>query len=230
MKTEDTVPHVDDLLAAYALDAVDDDERMMVQDHLRTCSPCTEELADYAETVVRLSAGLELAPPQRVRDQLLQQVVEEASVVRPMRRSRGPVHWLAGVAAAGLVAAGGWGIWSMLEEDLTPAQQVVQAADAVEHEAQVEGVQLTVVTSAEQDGAVLLATELPELEEGQVYQAWFVQPGGAVDSAGVLTDPMSDVELSGDPQGSTAVALSVEPTGGSEQPTTEPIGAIPLEG
>lgn len=230
MSAEGTMSHVENLLAAYALDAVDADERSMIDDHLQTCDHCIVELADYAEAVAGLSEGLEVAPPRQVRDRLLQQVAEEATIVRPLRRPRGPSRWLAGVAAAGLVAAGGWGIWSVLDEDLSPAQQVVQAGDAVEHAAEVDGVQVTVVTSAKEDRAVLLAAELPELEQGQVYQAWFVHPGGAVSSAGVLTDPGSDKQLSGDPQGSSAVALTVEPEGGSQQPSSDPIGAIPLQG
>ncbi|MGI8946613.1 MAG: anti-sigma factor [Ornithinimicrobium sp.] len=230
MSAEDTKSHVEDLLAAFALDAVDEQERALVEDHLRDCPSCVGELADYADTAAQLSEGLEVAPPPQLRDRLLDEVAQEAAVVRPMRRSGRAARWLAGAAAAGLIAVGGWGIWSLLEEDLTPAQEVVQAADAVEHEATVEGVQVTVVTSQERDGAVLLGAELPELEEGQVYQAWYVRPDGGVDSAGVLADAGTDAQLSGDPQGSTAIALSVEPTGGSQQPTTEPIGAIPLQG
>ncbi len=230
MSTKDTMPHVDGLLAAYALDAVDDGERAQVEGHLQECSSCVNELKTYADTTVWLSEGLQISPPTQLRGRLLEQVAQEAAVVRPMRRTSRPAQWLAGVAAAGLIAAGGWGIWAAVDEDLSPTQQVVQAADAVQHEASVDGHTLTVVTSEEQERAVLLSTDLPDLEEGQVYQAWFMRSEGVIDSAGVLPDPGADAELSGDPQGSTALALSVEPEGGSQQPTSEPIGQIPLEG
>ncbi len=230
MSTKDTMPHVEGLLAAYALDAVYDDERAQVEKHLQECSRCVDELQTYAETTVWMSEGLQTAPPPRLRGRLLKQVAQEAAVVRPMRRTRRPAQWLAGVAAAGLIAAGGWGIWAALDEDLSPTQQVVQAADAVQHEASVDGHTLTVVTSQEQERAVLLSTDLPDLQDGQVYQAWFMRSDGAIDSAGVVPDPGADAELSGDPRGSTALALSVEPEGGSQQPSTEPIAQIPLQG
>lgn len=230
MSSKDTMPHVEGLLAAYALDAVDDRERAQVQEHLQGCPQCVQELQSYVETSVWLSEGIQTPPPARLRGRLLEQVAQEADVVRPMRRSRRPAQWLAGVAAAAVIAAGGWGIWAAVDEDLTPTQQVVQAADAVQHEARVEGQTLTVVTSREQARAVLLGTDLPDLEAGQVYQAWFVRADGVIESAGVLPDPGADAELSGNPEGSTALALSVEPDGGSQQPTAEPIGEIPLQG
>lgn len=230
MSGEDTMPHVEGLLGAYALDAVDDAERAQVEEHLQECPRCVEELRTYADTAGWLSEGLQTPPPPRLRGRLLDQVAQEATVVRPMRRTRRPAQWLAGVAAAGLIAVGGWGIWAALDEDLTPTQQVVQAADAVQHEARVDGHTLTVVTSQEQERAVLLSTDLPDLEEGQVYQAWFVRGDGVIESAGVLPDPGADAELSGNPQGSTALALSVEPEGGSQRPSSEPIAQIPLQG
>jgi anti-sigma-K factor RskA len=229
MNGNETEGHLDDLLAPYALDAVDDAERARVEEHLETCVHCRRELADLRETVVGLSDGHELAPPPRVRERLLEQVAAEADVVRPLRRRRGP-QWVWGVAAAGLVAVGAWGVWQVFDEELTAVDQVVQAQDAVRHEAELDGVPVVVVTSAEQDRAVLEAADLPDLPAGQVYQAWFVREDGVIDSAGVVSDPASDAALEGDPEGSSAVALSVEPEGGSEQPTSEPVVAIPLEG
>ncbi len=44
-----------DLLGAYALDAVDDDERARIDEHLRTCRFCATEVAEHREVAARLS-------------------------------------------------------------------------------------------------------------------------------------------------------------------------------
>jgi anti-sigma-K factor RskA len=62
---------------------------------------------------------------------------------------------------------------------------------------------------------------LPALAEDLTYQLWFIDAEGPV-SGGVLDVP-ADGDLTqvaeGDLAGVTAIALSVEPSGGSEQPT-----------
>lgn len=232
MNAGSRLPHIDDLLAAYALDAVDEAERAQVEEHLAACESCLGELSAYADAAALMSLGLEQAPPEHVRERLMSRIAEEADVVRPMhRRGAGAGRWLAGVAAAGLLAVGGWGIWSsFVEDDLSSVEQVVQAQDAVRHQGEIDGVAVVVVTSAEQDRAVLLGSPLPEVARDQVYQAWFVQPDGDVVSAGLVPEPGVDAELSGDLTDVTAIALTVEPDGGSEQPTSKPVGEIPLQG
>ncbi len=230
MSETESTDHVDDLLAAYALDAVDDAERVRVEAHLDGCPSCRREVEELRDAAVALSDGLDVAPPPQVRRRVLEQVAAEADVVQPVGRRRRGSQWVWGLAAAGLVAVGSWGVWEVFDEDLTSVEQVIQADDAVRHEADLDGTPVAVVTSQEQDRAVFVGADLPALPEGQVYQAWFLRSDGAIDSAGVLGDPRADVELSGDPDGAGAVALSVEPSGGSAQPTSEPLVAIPLEG
>ena len=230
MSETESTDHVDDLLAAYALDAVDDAERVRVEAHLGGCATCRREVEELREASVALSDGFDVPPPPQVRHRVVEQVAAEAEVVQPIGRRRRGSQWVWGLAAAGLVAVGSWGVWEALDEDLTSVEQVIQADDAVRHEAELDGTPVAVVTSQAQDRAVFVGADLPALPEGQVYQAWFLREEGIVDSAGVLGDPGADVELDGDPDGVTAVALSVEPAGGSTQPTTEPVVAIPLEG
>lgn len=230
MSDTESTDHVDDLLAAYALDAVDDADRARVEAHLDGCATCRREVEELREASVALSDGFDVAPPPQVRQRLLEQVAAEAQVVQPIGRPPRRSQWVWGLAAAGLVAVGSWGVWEVLDEDLTSVEQVIQADDAVRHEAELDGTPVVVVTSQAQDRAVLVAADLPALPEGQVYQAWFLREDGVIDSAGLLTDPGADAELAGDPDGVTAVALSVEPAGGSTQPTTDPVVAIPLQG
>lgn len=177
---------------------------------------------------VLLSYGLDAPASPELRERVLAQVAAEASVVRPLASHRRP-SWVWGVAAAGVLAVGSWGVWETLSPDLTAVEQVVQASDAVRHEAEISGGKVAVVESAEEGRAVLVADGLPALSEDEVYQAWFVLPDGSVQSAGLMGSADPDIELEGSLEQATAVALTVEPAGGSELPTSEPLGAVPLE-
>ncbi len=61
------------------------------------------------------------------------------------------------------------------------------------------------------------ARELPDLDRQHVYQLWTVHDGSMV-SAAVLTDGTTGAAM-GLPAADTQVAVTIEPAGGSEQPT-----------
>ena len=46
---------IHDLSAAYALDALDDDERRAYEDHLAGCERCREEVASFSSTAGALA-------------------------------------------------------------------------------------------------------------------------------------------------------------------------------
>src|SRR6476659_5380128 len=64
-------PH--DLLAAYALDALDDDERERFERHLADCAECSEQLALLREPVAALAYAAEgPAPPEALRGRIIE--------------------------------------------------------------------------------------------------------------------------------------------------------------
>jgi anti-sigma-K factor RskA len=129
-----------------------------------------------------------------------------------------------------VLVTGTWGVTRVLGAD--PAERVVAASDAREYSASTDVGLVEVVSSADRDAAVLrLPSDVDPPPEGSVYQAWFVGSDGSARSAGVLTTEVlqdGEVLLEGTPQGAAAVGLSVEPAGGSDQPTTEPFVVVPL--
>src|SRR5438445_2008497 len=99
-----------DLLGAYALDAVDDDERTALEDHLRTCPRCRAEVEEHRE-VASLLAHPGASAPVGLWDRIVGSLdaapppLELAPVVpiAPARRRWVPAAAVA-VAAALIVA------------------------------------------------------------------------------------------------------------------------------
>ena len=69
---------------------------------------------------------------------------------------------------------------------------------------------------------------MPDAPAGKVYQTWF-KVGDEYRSAGVVpTGSNQTVVLDGDARQAQAVGITVEPTGGSAQPTTAPIALLQI--
>ncbi len=92
----------------------------------------------------------------------------------------------------------------------------------------VQGDDVVVLASETADAALLLPAGLPAAPEGFTWQAWTLSGDEAV-SAGVFDVGEGEaVALSGGVSGVEAVAVSLEPAGGSATPTTDPVLVVPL--
>jgi Anti-sigma-K factor rskA len=106
--------------------------------------------------------------------------------------------------------------------------QVLAAADAQTINAQVNtGGTGTVVASRSQDKAVIAMSGLDQLPESRVYEAWFMGAGDPR-PAGLLTNTGDPFVVAGLGE-ATQIGLTIEPKGGSQRPTTQPIftAAVP---
>ena len=105
--------------------------------------------------------------------------------------------------------------------------RVVTAADAhVETGRASRGGSVTVVASAKLREAVVSATGMAALPSGRVYQVWVMSPSGApadTRSAGLLEDTqlLASAVTPGD-----RIGITVEPSGGTKQPTTTPVAVL----
>jgi hypothetical protein len=124
-----------------------------------------------------------------------------------------------------IAGVGVFGLRAALDDGTTlsdPAAEVFQAEDV--HTATLEtanGGRVTVAVSKSKDEMAVDTRELPPLDGGRVYQIWAVH-GDTMVSAAILDDPETGAAM-GMPNAATEVALTIEPAGGSEQPTTAPI-------
>ena len=228
------------VIGAYALDALSEVERRQFEHHLERCSLCTDELVGFRLTTSQLGEALPSErPPASLREQVLstvQRTAQEAPTVTRQRKEKSKssvaVRWLSVAAATLLVAAGGLGVVAYqssqelneIETNAAAVAAVLNAEDASVAKAEIEGGGTgSLVVSEERGEAVIVTTDLAEPPAGKAYQLWAINEDGA-QSRGLLdAEDDSAGQLMAWPDDATAFGLTVEPAGGSSQPTTEPI-------
>ena len=108
-------PHT--LAGAYALDALEDEERSSYEAHLAECGDCAAEVSGFVATAARLGAAQETSPPPHLRRAVLEAVsrtpqerpvVTDISSARSWRRGWPARIILAAAALALVVGAVGW--------------------------------------------------------------------------------------------------------------------------
>jgi anti-sigma-K factor RskA len=238
------------LSGAYALDAIEaGPERDRFTRHLSRCQSCASEVRGFREVGTALAFAAAAEPPAELRMRVLaaaartRQLPPEVSThVRPRRtRARVPwVPWLSGVVAtASIVVAVLFGFaQAHTRDELNQVRAENQAislllsapgAQLLTHEVTNGGV-ATVVLAADRHELAMVTTGLPALPSGKVYQLWLIGKPKTV-SAGLLPAAKNGqtpaVLATGVVKGDT-LGLTVEPAGGSAQPTTTPILALPL--
>jgi anti-sigma-K factor RskA len=211
-----------ELTAGYALDALDDGDREQYEAHLSSCADCREELQGFWE----VSGSLALAaggpsPPPALRSRILEQARGERSNVVPLRR-RFALPALSSAAAVAAVAAIALGLWATsLSADLDRAQDelgVLGDPNARTFESPDGEASLVVTPTGE---AALVVRRLAPAPEGKDYEIWVFEDGvpqraGLFERPGVavLTRPVA---------GGQTVAVTLEPDGGVDAPTGEPL-------
>jgi anti-sigma-K factor RskA len=233
------------LSGAYAVDALDDLERAQFERHLAECAACREEVAGLRAAAASLAALTETVPPTSLRDRVLADI----ATVRPLppevptrkqaterateRASRRTGLLVA--AAAAILALGGTAVvtqpWANdADQSITAADQVLAAPDAQKVAADVDavpGASITVVRSRSRNQAVMVTRGVPQPPADKVYQAWFLEPDGRMVSVGLMPSVRDDEPVLLDPDADAAsakaVAITLEPAGGSPSPTQEPL-------
>ncbi len=150
----------------------------------------------------------------------------------PIRR-RPRTAWFAAAAAAAVIAIGGvaWSPWSDDSGSQSPMAQVAAAADAMRVTSSKGGVTTEVAYSKQLGKAAITVNGLPPAPDGKTYQLWYVGPDGAASSAGLFgvdAEGSGQALLAGDASSAAKVAMTLEPTGGSTQPTTDPVVVLSL--
>lgn len=222
---------IHELTAAYALDALEPEERQAYEAHLRDCESCRDELASFSgvtEALAVAASGSDPAP--ELRDRILASARAEPQVVVPFEpRSRRTMPVLAAAVAVAAVIALGLGLWSArlsgeLDDARTALEQQREAA-AVLANPEARAIALTKGQGrlvVDPDGrAVLVLGGLSPAPAGKTYEIWVVE-GDAPVPAGLFAG-QEDAELvsvEGAVDKGNVVAVTIEDAGGVDAPTT----------
>lgn len=232
---------IQDLVAAYALDAVEPDEVEVVEQHLTTCPKCRAELQDMRDTAGYLSYAGTDAPNNlwdRIAGQLEGEPPADATVfpfptvqdrVRSKKWQR--VGMVAASVAAVLIAVNGVLLVRQNQriENLEPSsisalaeRAAADSSSRVVSLRSIDGKATADVVMRPNGNAYLMHTRLPALSAGETYQLWGIKLGKSPVSLSVLgNDPRvvgftAQMELD-------QLAITVERAGGASAPTQIPL-------
>jgi hypothetical protein len=232
------------LVGAYALDAVDDLERVAFERHLADCEACRTEADELRETATRLADSTWSVPPPRLRTEVLTAIGQTrqlgpGQISRPDKDARAAVsrwrRFTAGAAAAAILAAGaGAATWAVQEQRVRDQSALAAAAQLQQNKIQAVlassdlvvrtsplsgGGKVTVAYSAVQKSSVVTIAAAASPGPNRSLQMWTIR-GTKPANAGVLAaGEKSGLRIVEGLPGNDQFAVSVEKAGGAEQPT-----------
>jgi anti-sigma-K factor RskA len=232
----------DDLKDAYVLGALPDDERATVEAYLALHPERQAEIDELAG----VTGLLALAPPEyEPSADLRRRVMEavEAESARPHAARRRPASsWLdrfgdfrnlaLGAAAVLVVGLLSWNV--LLQGDIEELHGQVEEARSANQAQETREIALggswaeqgasAEVTALKDDRAILVVEDMPSMPKDHTGQVWVIHddkplPSGLLDPSGNMAATAITTPL----RGAEAIAVTIEPAGGSEKPTSDPV-------
>lgn len=236
----------DNLSGAYALNALSAEERAIYEAALGNSEEARSEATELQDTAVLLGLAAEpVTPSADLKARLMAQVAATPQIsavdaaagpaeLKARRRWSRPIATAVGLAAALALIVGGIavGTTSLQPE---PSQQAAlmaeinAAADMDEVDMTLAGGEkITLRWSPSLATSAIIVDGMAAAPEGSTYQLWYIGESGAR-SAGmfpVTDDAESWRVLEGDMHAGDVVGVTVEPEGGSDKPSGDPIMMI----
>lgn len=247
---------IEELLPFYALDALTDEERELVEAYLRAHPEARGQIDEMGSAASVLPHSVSpVEPSPRTKDALMARVAidqKNAAVRQDQAPRPREIRWVNIFQAFGLGAATVAILWAfvlniqlsqmksqvaLLNEALVAQSNALQEINArlaqtpvaetitislkgTDVQPQAQG---QLIADPNKNSAVLVIDGLDQLEPGKTYQVWLIDGGGpksagllSVDAHGqavlIVTSELTIGEFS-------ALGISVEPEGGSQQPT-----------
>lgn len=222
---------IQELLGAYALDAVDEQERATIEAHLESCESCPVELEDHrrlAETMLRHASRV--SPLASVEANGSAKISGDIHAAPPAHRWRFPVAMAIVLVLFGALLAQGQVRFNELgtRMERVELRQRAQLA-ATDPAAFVTTLRtprneavLTIVSRVGGGDSYAMNSALPSLAKGDVYQLWAVGNGGGETAVATLGQRVDAVEFSL-PSDINGVLVTVEKAPAPSRPTLPPI-------
>lgn len=231
--------HPFDLLPAYVLGSLDDEEALQVSEHLSSCVTCRAELQAFEQVVNDLPLAIDLTePPDELKGRIMAQASKEHDTgyseggqslwdrISQSIRSSAPAWGLIGLVLILILGLSNAVLWGRLNRIENVAQNVLFSIPMQGTDATPQAVGMLVV-SLDGEHGTLIVDGLPALDKVSQYQLWLIRDGQrtsggvfSVDEEGYGSLWVSSPEPLLDFQ---AFGVTVEPAGGSPGPTGEKV-------
>jgi anti-sigma-K factor RskA len=213
-----------DNVAAWVIGTLEPPEAAELEEHLRTCESCARDARWLQPAGGALLESVEpMEPPADLRERVMSEVRSDAERRQPATdrgwNLRGLLMRPATALALVAVVVVGVGVSIVASGDdgseSTPPPSSHNPVCCV-----------SATLNREGDTGTLELTGLRQLEGDHVYQAW-VQHGDTIEDSSLFVaraDGTATAAIpSDDLRGGDAVLVTIEPRGGSQQPTTQPL-------
>ncbi|MFB3906378.1 MAG: anti-sigma factor domain-containing protein [Acidobacteriota bacterium] len=239
----------EDIYVDYLLEQLENPKRQEFESHLAHCSECRGELTELRETVFSLPLSVPLsAPPTRLKDQILAQATQERRPARASFGGYGWRAWaIAASVLLAVLGFFTWRIWqsnSVIKQQLSGLQEenrrlressqgLRDRVDLLTHPdtrflkmaglEEYRGASGSAFLEPTQRTAVAFLHDLPPVTGQQDLQMWVIQngrppiPSQTFKPAGQTTEISFSVPI--DVSQVAVLAVTIEPVGGSPQPT-----------
>ena len=239
MAQDEHTPYIENI-PAYAIGALDADDVAALDEHLQNCASCRKELAEYRAMSESLLTAIPPKQPSAALRKRLQSQLPSAQKRSHPQNVLSLGRLALGFAIIILVVLN---ITSLVQIHQIQNQQIAlmnqvddsQVALALMSSPNAQILPLigdiavsgTLLFDIQNNTAVLIARNLPQLGDEKIYQIWLVEENGGRVSAGLFrpesgqtyttkailsTQPLADY---------LGIGVTVEPAGGSVAPTGE---------
>ena len=230
----------EELKDAYVLGALPRDEQALFEDYLAAHPERQAEIDDLGGLAGLLAlAPPEHEPPAALRNRVMDVVEAEGST--PRRAEERTSSWFnriadlrnVALAAAALLLVGlvSWNL--LLQGDIRDLRGQVEQARGAGQQQEIQEIELAgtwaqqgarAEVAAMDDRAILVVENMPSMPEDRTLQVWVIEgedprPSGLLEPAGNMAATPITTPL----EGADAIAVTVEPAGGSDAPTTDPV-------
>ena len=225
-----------ELLPAYVLGALDEEDKQLVAEYLAACQLCQTEWQAHQAVFAQLALSApEAAPPPALKERLMARIRSEVSPppvrLRPPQQQPAAGFWprlapVWGVASLLLIIvliASNLLLWRQFSQRSEPVMQVVNLFGA----GQAPGARGVIVITNDGRRGRLVVEGLPPLGAQQQYQLWLVKDEQR--DSGVVFPITPDGFWSGTIEAPEPLLnylrfdITVEPEGGSANPTGAPV-------
>jgi anti-sigma-K factor RskA len=225
---------IHEMLPAYALGCLDQEEAVMVSEHIAACAECNGQFLEYRSIVDAMAYGAPVErPPDSLKQRLMQRIqtnAEKLSDPQPAIKDRklkslwqslSPAWAFAGLAlivSLSVINLFQWHHTQKLQKEIA-VELLILKMKGTPKAPKGDG---TFIISQDRRKGVLVASDLPIPEENQQYQLWMKKNGHQVSGGVFSVTPTGyavvEIESREALSNFQSFEITLEPKGGSPTP------------